>query len=187
IFIVAVENFTTISVDNGLGVTSTMINQGDSYQYSITQQLTYVSSDKPVYVLHMSGYGCELGEAILPPLNCAGSNEVSFARSNNFSFLLDLLTPTGTEGNFTLNGSTTLVPASAFNPVPGTGGAWMGAQISFTLAEIPVGVANTISNPSALFSMGVINGGSTTGCLFHYMSSFIRRVYTTVGNDTTLC
>ena len=186
-FIVATENFTTVTVDNGITITNAILNQGDTYQYSITEQLTYIVTDKPVYVWHMSGYGCEMGEAILPPLNCAGSNQVSFSRSTSVSFLLDILCPSGAEGNFTLNGSTTLVTAAMFNPVPGTGGAWVGAQISFNTTDIPVGVANLITNSTDLFSLGVINGSATGGCLYHYMSSFIRRVYTKAGNDTTLC
>ncbi|MBL4704067.1 MAG: PKD domain-containing protein, partial [Flavobacteriales bacterium] len=63
----------------------------------------------------------------------------------------------------------------------------MGAQVSFTTAVIPVGTANLLTNSSDLFSLGVINGSATGGCLYHYMSSFIRRVYTEAGNDTTLC
>ncbi|HLP12780.1 MAG TPA: PKD domain-containing protein [Flavobacteriales bacterium] len=185
-FVLATENFTTVTIDNGT-TTTTILNQGDTYPFSITTALTYVNSDKPVYLLHMSGYGCELGEAILPPLNCAGSDTVAFARPNNQSFLLNLLCKSGAEGSFLLNGSAAPITAGAFTPVPGTGGAWMGAQISFTTAIVPVGSANLITNSTDLFSMGVINGGASTGCLYHYLSSFIRRVYTNAGNDTILC
>lgn len=185
-FIVATENFTNVTIDDG-GVTTTLMNQGDTYQYLITQPLTSISADKPIYVIHMSGYGCELGLAIIPPLNCAGSDQVSFSRNNGQSFLLNILCPTGSEGDFLLNGSAALVPAGSFNPVPGTGGAWMGAQISYSTAQIPPGSANFIENTSELFSLGIINGGATTGCLYHYMSSFLRRVYVDAGPDTTLC
>ncbi len=135
----------------------------------------------------MSGYGCELGQAILPPLNCAGSDTIAFARPNGQSFLLNILCKAGSEGSFLLNGSPVPITAAMFSPVPGTGGAWMGAQISFSTAVIPVGSSNLITNSTDLFGMGVINGGATTGCLYHYLSSFIRRVYTNAGNDTVLC
>lgn len=186
IFIVPSENFTTVTVNDG-ATTTYLLNQGETRQYSIDQPLTYISSDKPVYVVHMSGYGCELGIAILPPLNCAGSDQVSFARNNNQQFLLNILCKAGTEGAFQLNGNPTLVPAAAFSPVPGTGGAWMGAQIAYNTTDVPVNTANLITNSMDLFSLGVINGGPTTGCLYHYMSSFLRRVYTKAGNDTILC
>ena len=81
-------------------ISTTILNQGDTYQYSITEQLTHIYADKNVYVNHMSGYGCELGSAILPPLNCAGSSSVSFPRTNSFSFLLNIVCPVGSEGDF---------------------------------------------------------------------------------------
>ncbi len=190
IFIIPAENYTTITVTDDGGASTQMLNQGETWQYSITDTLTHVLSDKPVYLVHMSGYGCEVGMAILPPLNCAGSNEVSFSRNNGQQFLLNLLCEAGDEANFTLtnqvNGNVPIL-ASDFDPVPGTGGAWVGAQIDFPTGQIAAGSQSTITNSAGFFSMGVINGGETTGCLYHYMSSFNRRVITRAGNDTTLC
>src|ERR1035437_10360051 len=130
IFMVATKNFTSITINDG-GITTYTMNQGDTRYYAIKQPLTYVSADQAIYVLQASGFGCELGEAILPPLNCAGSNQVSFTRTNKQNFLLNILCKSGAEGSFTLNGSTTLVTAANFTVVPGTGGVWMGAQILF--------------------------------------------------------
>lgn len=189
-YVLATENFTTVNINDGVTTTTVILNQGDTYSYNINtapQQLSYVSADKNVYLLHMSGYGCELGKAILPPLNCAGSDQVGFSRANAQDFLLNIVTPAGSEGNFTLNGSTTLVQATDFSPVPGTGGAWMGAQIAFNTTDVPVNSANLITNSTDFFSVGVINGGPTTGGLYHYLSSFLRRVIVDAGNDTTLC
>lgn len=187
IFIIPAENFTTVTVTDA-GVTTQLMNQGETWQYSITDALTHITADKPVYLLHMSGYGCELGLAILPPLNCAGSDEVSFARNNNQAFSLNLLCEAGDEVGFTLTGpGTGTVNPALFNPVPGTGGSWVGTQITYSTTEIPSGTQNTISNSMGYFSMGVINGGATTGCLYHYMSSFYRKVITDAGADVTIC
>lgn len=186
-YVTATENFTTISVEDINGVSTTILNQGDTYQYSITEQLTHIIADKNVYVNHMSGYGCELGSAILPPINCAGSSSVSFPRTNSFSFLLNIVCPAGSEGDFVVNGSTTIVQASDFSPVPGTGGLFVGAQISVPTSVIPSGSSNFISNSSELFSLGIINGGATGGCLYHYLSSFLRRVIVDAGQDQDLC
>ena len=188
-YIVATENFTQITINDG-GITNKILNKGDTYYYGTGQPLTYITGDKPFYVIHASGFGCELGEAIIPPLNCAGSDQVSFTRTNTQTFILNILCKTSAKGNFLLNGSATLVPATAFTVVPGTGGLWSGAQISFTTGQIPVGVTNLLRNTNAtdnLFSMGVINGGATTGCLYHYMSSFLRKVYTNAGTDKNIC
>lgn len=188
-YVVATENFTQITINDG-GVTTQLLNKGDTYYYGVAQPLTYLTSDKPVYVIHASGFGCELGEAIIPPLNCAGSDQVSFTRTNAQTFILNILCKTASIGDFTLNGNATLVPAASFSVVPGTGGLWSGAQISFTTGQIGVGVTSLLKNNNAtdnLFSMGVINGGATTGCLYHYMSSFLRKVYTDAGIDKNIC
>lgn len=192
VYVVATENFTSISINNGLTITNTILNKGDTYFYSITRPLTSVVGDKSVYVIHASGFGCEIGEAIIPPLNCAGSDQVSFTRTNGLpkSFLLNVLCKTASKGDFRLNGSNALIPASQFTIVPGTGGIWSGFQRDYTVAEIPVGITSLLTNTNVtdpLFSMGVINGGASSGCLYHYMSSFLRRVYTTVGPDQNIC
>lgn len=187
IYVVATQNFTEVTIVNGSGTTTQLLNQGDTWNYIIVDPLSYVQSDKPVYVLQASGFGCEVGEAILPPINCAGSAQVSFNRTNGQEFILNVLCPTTAINDFTLNGSATLVPGTAFSVVPGTAGFWSGAQITYTVGQIAVGTANLLVNSSDFFALGVINGGAGTGCYYHYMSSFIRRVYVDAGSDTTLC
>jgi len=187
IFIVGTKNFTSISIDGGSGVSTAIINQGETFQFSITDALTSVVSDKAVYVYHMSGVGCELGEAILPPINCSGSDQVSFSRETDKSFYLNILCPAGAEGNFTLNGNTTIINPTLFNVVPGTAGQWLGAQVQFNLTDIPTGSSNLLTNSSDLFSLGIFNGGATGGVLYHYLSSFNRKVIIDAGKDTILC
>lgn len=187
IYVVATENFTEVTITTINGTSTQLLNQGDTWNYVITENLNHVQSDKPVYVLQASGFGCELGAALLPPINCAGSSQVSFTRTNNQAFFLNILCPTTATGNFLLNGSNTLVPSSVFNIVPGTAGQWSGAQIEFNTTNLPSGATNLIENSTDFFALGVINGGAGSGCYYHYMSSFIRRIYTDAGNDTTLC
>jgi len=180
-YIVATENLTQVTITDAV-VTTTLLNKGDTYFYKLTDALTYVQATKNVYVLHESGFGCELGEAILPPLNCAGSNQVAFTRNNGQPFYINVLCKTGSETTFTLNGSSTLVPATAFSVVPGTSGQYMGAQIQFNTTQVPVLSSQLLSNNTDVFALGIFHGGPSSGCLFHYMSSFLRR--TTVKTQT---
>jgi len=186
-FVVAVENYTTVVIDDGVTTTTQILNQGDTYAHSVTEPLTYVTSDKNIYLLHATGYGCEMGEALLPPLNCAGSQQVSFTRNKSQPFFLTIVCPAGAEFNFTLNGSTTIIDPLDFDPVPGTGGTYVGDTIQFTTAQIAVNSSNLLTNSSDFFSLGVFNGGATGGVLYHYLSSFLRRVNVDAGVDTTLC
>src|SRR5690554_249707 len=188
VFIVATQNFTEVNVTTIGGTTTQYLNRGDTWYYIITEDLTHILSDKSIYVLQATGFGCELGSAILPPINCAGSAQVSFTRTNNQGFFLNILCPTSAINDFLLNGSNLLIPGSAFNIVPGTGGVWSGCQLNMSsLTDIPVNSVNFLENTSDFFAMGVINGGQTTGTYYHYMSSFLRRTLVDAGKDTTLC
>jgi len=186
-FAVATENFTTITINDGVTITTQILNQGDTYDHIVLEPLTYISSDKNIYLLHATGYGCEMGEALLPPLNCAGSEQVSFTRNKSQPFFITLTCPAGAQFNFTLNGSTTIIDPLDFDPVPGTGGAYVGDTIEFSTGQIAVGSSNLLTNSTDFFSMGVFNGGATGGVLYHYLSSFLRRVIVDAGPDETLC
>ncbi len=185
VFIVATENFTEVVIQTGLTTQTRMLNKGDTWNFTITTPLNHIKATKNIYVLQASGFGCELGAAILPPINCAGSDQVNFTRTNNQGFFLNLLIPSSGRANFTLNGVT--IPATNFNIVPGTNGLWSGAQLEFTTAQIAVNSSNTIRNSTDYFALGVINGGSTSGCYYHYMSSFVRKTKVNAGLDNVLC
>lgn len=188
-YAVATQNFTQLTVNDGT-VTTVYLNKGDTYFYKATQGLTHVKGDKPFYVIHASGFGCELGEAILPPLNCAGSNQISFTRTNNYNFLLNVLCKTSAINDFKLNGSSSLIPASQFTVVPGTSGIWSGFQRNYSLSEVPIGITSLMTNTNTsepFFALGVFNGNATGGCYYHYMSSFLRKTITTVGPDQNIC
>ncbi|MBS1652175.1 MAG: PKD domain-containing protein [Bacteroidetes bacterium] len=198
-YIVGTQNFTKITVNDGT-VTTAMINKGDTYYYHTTQSLTYINASKPIYCLHASGIGCELGEAILPPLTCAGSSLVAFSKTNNQRMFLNILCKNGAQNSFTLTNSTgTLsipVPAASFSVAPGTatlpGGPYMGTQIDLTGQPIQTyTIANSYTTSSFSdannFALGVFGGNSTTGGLFHYMSSFKRRTFINAPATISVC
>ncbi|TAH27542.1 MAG: hypothetical protein EAZ07_01310 [Cytophagales bacterium] len=183
-FILATQNNTVITID---GVYETTLFGSETYRVPINNQFTYIKASKPVYTVHYSGFGCELGSAILPPLNCAGSSQVSFVRGTAEFFGLNLLVKAGNQDKFVLNGSTTLINPAAFTVVPGTGGQWVGAVISFNTTNIPVGTANILRNTGEIFAMGLINGGATTTCRYGYFSEFKAAINISAGPDQFVC
>jgi gliding motility-associated-like protein len=183
-YVIATANNTQISVD---GVFETTLFNAETYPIQITNDLTYISGNKDFYLIHVSGFGCESGMAQLPPLNCAGSEQVSFVRSTTESFFINLLVPAGAEDAFVLNGGSLTIDPADFDVVPGTGGAWVGAQIQFSTAEIPTGQANLITNSEEVFSLGLINGGASSGCRFGYFSEFASEIIVDAGPDQTVC
>ena len=190
-FIVATENFTQLTINDGGTPIVAMLNKGDTYVDTLRQPLTYVHADKNVYVYHVSGIGCELGAALLPPLSCAGSKLVAFSRNTPQRFALNILCKNGSQSTFTLNASTSSITASSFTMVPGTstlsGGPFYGAQVNFTSTSVlPIG-SYTIGNNSDEFALGIFDGGYTSGGLFHYMSAFLRKTVVKTQTLNPIC
>tara|TARA_B100000768_G_scaffold52773_1_gene51295 strand:+ start:715 stop:4281 length:3567 start_codon:yes stop_codon:yes gene_type:complete len=183
VYLVATEDGTTVSIN---GMEAWTLNAGESYSHTLTSITGYYATSAPVIALHVTGFGCEVGQAILPPIACTGSNEVAFVRSTSEFFGLKILVPTGGEGDFTLNGSAVNVGAGSFSDVPGTAGEWKYANITAT-GFVPTGSASRLENSSAKFHLGIINGGAATGTRYGYFSAFTTFEHETFVTDDNLC
>ncbi|PIZ05724.1 MAG: hypothetical protein COY57_05765, partial [Flavobacteriales bacterium CG_4_10_14_0_8_um_filter_32_5] len=117
----------------------------------------------------------------------AGSSQVNVVRSTAEFFGLNIIVQAGNEGNFQLNGNPALIPAAAFAPVPNTGGVWLAAQINYNTVDVPVGTNNLITNSTDVFSVGLINGGASTGTRFGYFSEFSGKIFVNAGTDLIVC
>jgi gliding motility-associated-like protein len=180
IYIVATENNTTYYLNGNSGSTVN-INAGQIQSYNITGNAIYVTSDKPIYVLHLSGHANEIGDALLPPIECTGSDKVGFVRTSSGTFTVLIATTVGNEGNFLVNGSATPLQAANFFPIPGNPN-WVGAKVDLTTGQAPVG-SNTIENTSGLFHLGILNAiGQSSE--YGYFSSYSSL---NLGEDRTIC
>ena len=176
-FIYATEDGTAV-YENGSAVASATINKGGVYKGSLTSNSVYVTSSKPVYVLQFTGVGTEVTETSLPSIKCTGSNVVSFVRSTNELFYLNLICKAEEVDNFSLNGVTGIIGSNLFFDVPGATG-WKAARISTVNLPnlntlIPNGVATSVSNSSGLFHLGFLNGTSNTGARLGYFSNYSK-------------
>ena len=170
IYVLATQDNTDIFIDGAVTPSAT-INTGEQWSYLINNNTTYVTTTQPAYILHATGEGCELAEAVLPPIECTGSRKVYFVRSVDGAFGVNIMTRTENIANFTLNGNTTLIPASSFNAVAGSAGEWMSTQILFSTIDIPSEEFTVVENSTGLFHLGTINGGGG-GCRYGYFSDF---------------
>ena len=170
IYVLAIANNTSVYVD-GNTIPTAVLAKGQSTLLSLSNPSTYIRSDNNIYVYHLTGNGCEVGSAIIPKLNCTGSKSVSIVRSNSDLFAVMITTKRGNENNFTVNGSSTIVRATDFSPVPGTGGAYLTSRIDLS-NTVSVGSALNFSNSTGKFSLGLINGGTNDGTSYGFFSDF---------------
>jgi gliding motility-associated-like protein len=184
VFVMATQNNTTINVD---GVFATTINSGQTYMVDMPAASRYIESSSPVYVLQLSGFGCELGISILPPIECTGSTSVAITRSTNEDLFLNLIVRTGGQNNFLFNGAAGIINGATFAPVPGSGGTYQFAQVTINTAQLGAGAAAIVSNTSDFFHLGIIHGTGTGGTRFGYFSNFNKIEVTADGFSIPVC
>jgi hypothetical protein len=169
-YICATENSTDIFVN---GVYQITINAGQTHEHLFTDSAVYINTSAPSYLFHVTGFGPELAGALLPGISCTGSRQIGFTRSYSDQFAMNIIVKTGGEGNFSLNGNNTLIPADSFKIVPGTSGNWKYTQLSFSTTIIPSGSTNLIANTSHDFHLGIVNGSpNITGLRYGYFSDY---------------
>ncbi len=171
-YVVGTKPNTEVLIDGNL---EAIIQPGQQYRRQFSQKTHFIKVSQPAYVYHVSGFGCEMGGAVLPPVNvCTGSTRVSFTRSKNEGFFLNILVRAGAEDAFIFNGQgpNTVIKASDFKVVPGTT-SWLAAEFDMTnVALVPVGLASLIENTKDVFHLGIINGGPGSGTMYGYFSDF---------------
>lgn len=182
LYIAGTVNNTMIYI-NGSTTPLTTIDKGQVYMYELIDSTVYILATNNIYVLHVSGIGCEMGAALLPPINCTGSVAVSFTRTTSEYFGAILIVNAGSESDFTLNGNPTLVNPAMFFPVPGTGGAYVAASVNWS-SFVPLSYASLITNTSSYFHIGIINGNNGSGCRYGYYSNFSNL---NLGADKLIC
>jgi gliding motility-associated-like protein len=176
-FIWATVDGTSIYL-NGSSVPVAIINKGQSYKGLINTNSVYITTSNPCYVLQFTGVGTEVTETSLPSIKCTGSSTVSFVRSTNELFYLNLICKADDVNNFTLNGVPGVITPSLFFDVPGATG-WKAARISTSNLPnlnslVPNDVATVVSNTTGLFHLGFLNGGPSSGARLGYFSNYSK-------------
>ena len=177
VFITAVRDSTRLQI-NGSFVRWLKESETYTHMMGSTETITLVETSQPVAVAQISGFGCEVGMALIPNLECTGSQSVGFTRSDagaGTTFAINLLVPAGHEKSFRINGNLLSAARQAlFAIIPGTGNRWKYAKIDLT-SDFGANDNVRVSNDSVVFHCGVINGQALgTGCRFGYFSDFSK-------------
>jgi hypothetical protein len=152
-FLTGTQNGTTVTIFDGTTTSTIVINKGETKKYTLVtgKNAAYIHATKPIGVYQLGGSGGELGSGVLTPLeNCKGTDIIGFqypatASTTFFNFIV----PSGAEGNFVLNGNTSLITASDFLNVPGFPG-WKYCRKNMTGTFSP-GTTIIISNSVSKF------------------------------------
>lgn len=186
VYILATQNNTNIDII-GASTANVVVNWSETKEYVLTDTVTYIKTSKPVYVWHVTGHGNKMSGAQVPNLLCAGTYTTNVVRTSSDSFALVLTVRSGFENMFTINGNASLVPASAFAPVPGTSGAFVCAKIDYSTSQIGIGTPVIIANSGDVFGAAVMQGTMSTGSEYSYFSEFTSQPFVNAGTDAVIC
>jgi gliding motility-associated-like protein len=192
VFVVATEDNTHVLINGNAWRT---LQRGEQDHFAINNQAIYITSTRPVYVYQFASVGYELGSAVLPNINCTGSQSVTFQRiyasyttgrspntvTHQALFSVQLLTQRKNLGQFTMTNlennqvNTTRINNLNWLHVPGSGtgpnddNAWYAAVAN--MMDLSNTHAYTISNSVGLFHLSVLdaNGASMS---YGYFSSY---------------
>ncbi|MEO7325527.1 MAG: IgGFc-binding protein [Dokdonella sp.] len=191
VVIIATQNNTRITLDGAATPVVTLF-AGEYYRVDMDylaagpNNAVDVKASAPIYAMHVSGIGCEMGMALLPSIDRGGSHEVDVVRSESLSFYLMLVAPTDAVGSFAISGGgTATINPAAFIDVPGTGGDWKAARIAYDTTQFPVDVPFHVSNAVGRFHLGVLGGGAASTAHYGYLSEILAPVALTVAVTTS--
>ena len=184
-YVLVTQDNTSITVTRRNGVVTTYGPYAAGFQLSIdllaasNDYYVHIKATKPVYVLHIAGFGTELGEAVLPTIDgCTGSLSVSFTRSKNQDFYLNLMTKADAIDSFYIsinNGpAAPFLNASMFEQA-GTSDWYVLKDINKLMSNliIPTGAVTRIFNTKNVFHLGYFNGVTVGGgCVYGYFSDY---------------
>ncbi len=184
-YVLATADNTTITVTRRNGTINTYGPYAAGTQLSIdlltanNDFYVHIAANKPVYVLHIAGFGDELGDAILPTIDgCTGSLSVSFTRSKNQNFYLNLMTKADAVDSFyiSIDGGPAVPFLNAGFFEQAGNSNWYVLKDANKLIDnltIPTGKVTRIFNTKNVFHLGYFNGVTTGGgCVYGYFSDY---------------
>jgi gliding motility-associated-like protein len=167
--------------------TITLSNAGKMSSYNVLHNFTYITSNYPIYVYHITGIGCEGGSSVIPKIDpCTGSKAVSFTRSPILApgsdlFFVNIMATTEAKDRMYLidesNDSTLINPAN-FKRV-GTTDWWVYKADYTSTSIIQPEKAYQIAvrkDFKGRFHLGVLDGGRTTGGKYGYFSDYDTKI-----------
>lgn len=120
----------------------------------------YIEADKPIVVFQMTGE--EPAGAILPQLECTGSQEVAF-QSVLDKVWADIIVKADYVDGFLVNNDPTVLTAADFDTVPGTNKRWYWARKEF----VPNAVLR-VKNTKGFFHLGMYDMRGNSSSLAYF-------------------
>jgi hypothetical protein len=125
VYIMATQASTSVDItpQGGTKSTQSIASAGGFIKYHLsTADAAFISATKPVYVWQQSGIDGEADCVLVPSMYSIAGRSFSFYKESTGLHRVFILTRSGNEGNFQVNGSSSVITASDFQNVTGLTG-----------------------------------------------------------------
>lgn len=183
-YVYALTDSTRVFVKGELKVT---LEKYTYYEGQLNEPAAYVQTSAPCQVFHISGFGCEIGGAVIPGVQCTGSTSVHITRATSQDFFLNIIVSREAVKGFLLNGKTTAISSDNFFPVLGTDSTWWCARLNIPIGVVPAGEVAHLTNTLGRFHLGIIHGDQSSTSRYGYFSDFSNTEITLENNTQSSC
>ncbi|HBX44271.1 PKD domain-containing protein [Limibacterium fermenti] len=177
--VLAVTNNTEVYLDN---VKIETLQAGEYWSKDLGkgiegQQGYYVKASHPVYCIHQSAGGAEIGGSLLPSLYSISGRRITFIKGTLTDYnTIFLVFRESAKDGFKINNKTfsDLVAEKIISYSPQKIGfeTWMYAKVDIKNVTPLEGSVCVVENNAGSFSLGYFNGSSGGTCLYGYFSAF---------------
>lgn len=126
----------------------------------------YIRTTQPVYCMHQSATGTEVGGALLPSLYSISGRRITFVKGTLSTNAMFLVFRQSAEKGFTLDGESLTVSGTSVGF-----GDWMYAKVDLINNSGREEIC-TVANSEGSFALGYFNGTVTGTSLYGYLSAF---------------
>ncbi|ASB47994.1 T9SS type B sorting domain-containing protein [Alkalitalea saponilacus] len=200
--VISIDTIPTATL-NGRGDFIEVLIEDPNPLNPIVRNAILIESEFPIIVYQFASFGYELGSAILPPIDCTGSREVTFQKVNDADFLVQILTQHQNIENLEMvdkEGNGVDISSIQWNIVAATEKAgeketWYTGVINFRRNTISTTDPYTVrlkpgTSPNGMFHLSILdaNGNSMSyGYFSSYSSLYVDGLTSScVGNEVTL-
>ena len=156
IYILALHPATSVTLYNADGDETIALDSLQNIS-RIISGVTYIHADADIQVFQLTNRNGESGGTVLPQMRCTGSDHVTYKRIPNSNYtILNILTQTANIGSLYMNGNE--IPASGFQPVPGTDNGW--SYIALNVTSKPADMPVELESVRGVFQLGVVDYAS---------------------------
>ena len=169
------------------------IREGDAQNYVRTsirynnnpQVFWSYDRNRGSHYIHQIDPNLQMGATIIPGLDCAGSHQISYLRSDSMSLTLLMVINSDATGHILFNNSDTVLTPADFQPVPGHPSySWCAKEVSTYLDSNSV---MTVSCSTDKFILAVIESDSNRGTAYTYLTDYAHQVFTDISIDSDYC